>query len=144
MAVVSTHSVDYCAKKQNRANSFYRRNHDGRTGRLFARKESGADTKYIEAIEDSDAAALPSRAYTDGFLRNYATYLGMDPAEAVRRFAEENGLVSTPPRMSPVAPMPSAKKKKAAGGFASAGATPQKSGGGSLGRIAPKRVVAVL
>ena len=92
--------------------------------------------KYIEAIEDSDAAALPSRAYTDGFLRNYATYLGMDPAEAVRRFAEENGLVSTPPRMSPVAPMPSAKKKKAAGGFASAGTAPQKSGGGSLGRIA--------
>jgi len=97
--------------------------------------------KYIEAIEDSDAAALPSRAYTDGFLRNYATYLGLDPADAVRRFADENGLVSTPPRMSPVAPIPKAKKKgaggySAAGGFAQSGTAPQPKSGFKLGRVA--------
>lgn len=52
--------------------------------------------KYIEAIEDGDLDILPSRAYTDGFLRNYATYLGMDPGETVRRFAGENGLAAAP------------------------------------------------
>ena len=89
--------------------------------------------KYIEAIEDSDAAALPSRAYTDGFLRNYATYLGMDPAEAVSRFAKENGLTKTPPRMASVAPMPKARKK-GAGGLA--GQSPRRGFGASLGRAA--------
>lgn len=90
--------------------------------------------KYIEAIEDNDSASLPSRAYTDGFLRNYATYLGMDPAESVRRFAAENDLTETLPRMAPAKPIPT-KKKKAAGGLA--GATPQRRGiGGALGRTA--------
>lgn len=63
-------------------------------------------SKYIEAIEDGDTAALPSRAYTDGFLRNYATYLGLDPADTVSRFASENGFTTptdkraVPPAMS--------------------------------------------
>lgn len=68
--------------------------------------------KYIEAIEDGDTVALPSRAYTDGFLRNYATYLGMDPADAVRRFAAEQGLSAPKSRIAPVSPMPKGKGKK--------------------------------
>jgi len=76
--------------------------------------------KYIEAIEDGDTVALPSRAYTDGFLRNYATYLGMDPADAVRRFASEQGLSKPAPRLTPVAPMPSAKKANPLSGYAAA------------------------
>ena len=75
--------------------------------------------KYIEAIEDGDTVALPSRAYTDGFLRNYATYLGMDPAESVRRFASEQGLSTPTARIAPVAPMPSAKKSGSLSGYAS-------------------------
>ncbi len=65
--------------------------------------------KYIEAIEDGDTVALPSRAYTDGFLRNYATYLGLDPADSVRRFASEQGLTAPTTRIATVAPMPGAK-----------------------------------
>ncbi len=48
--------------------------------------------KYIKALEDGDPSVLPGRAYVDGFLRNYATYLGMDPVETVERFAVENNL----------------------------------------------------
>ncbi len=90
-------------------------------------------SKYIEAIEDSDPAALPSKAYTDGFLRNYATYLGMDPAEAVRRFAEENGLGAKPARVAPAAPLPKTQKKPS-GGFAAA--PPRRGVVGSLSRMA--------
>ncbi len=90
-------------------------------------------SKYIEAIEDGDAAALPSRAYTDGFLRNYATYLGMDPAEAVRRFADENGLAAATARVAPAAPLPKAKKKSSRGGVAPA---PRRGVLAGLGRMA--------
>ena len=90
-------------------------------------------SKYIEAIEDGDAAALPSRAYTDGFLRNYATYLGMDPADAVRRFADENGLAATTVRVAPAAPLPKAKKKSSKGGVAPA---PRRGVLAGLGRMA--------
>ena len=75
--------------------------------------------KYIEAIEDGDTVALPSRAYTDGFLRNYATYLGMDPADAVRRFAAEQGLSAPTSRIAPVSPMPKADKTNPLSGYAS-------------------------
>ena len=75
--------------------------------------------KYIEAIEDGDTVALPSRAYTDGFLRNYATYLGMDPADAVRRFAAEQGLSAPTARIAPVSPLPKANKTNPLSGYAS-------------------------
>ena len=87
--------------------------------------------KYIEAIEDGDAAALPSRAYTDGFLRNYATYLGLDPADAVRRFASENGIALAASRSAAIAPMPKARDN-ALNGFSSQ--APRRSMLGSLGR----------
>jgi cytoskeletal protein RodZ len=59
--------------------------------------------KYLEAIEDSDAAALPSRAYVDGFIRNYAAYLGLDPTAAVDQFTVEHGQA---PSNIPAVPIP--------------------------------------
>jgi len=59
--------------------------------------------KYLEAIEDSDAAALPSRAYVDGFIRNYAAYLGLDPTAAVDQFTAEHGQA---PSNIPAVPIP--------------------------------------
>lgn len=66
--------------------------------------------KYLEAIEDSDAGALPSRAYVDGFLKNYAMYLGMDPVDAVRRYSAENGHA---PSVIPTVPIPPRPAKAA-------------------------------
>ena len=38
---------------------------------------------YLEAIEDGLPAKLPSSAYTRGFIRLYATHLGLSPDEAL-------------------------------------------------------------
>ena len=46
---------------------------------------------YIEAIESGDLTALPDRVYVDGFVRNYASYLQLDPEETLLRFDQETG-----------------------------------------------------
>src|SRR5262245_1485124 len=38
---------------------------------------------YLEAIEDGLPAKLPSSAYTRGFIRLYASHLGLSPDEAL-------------------------------------------------------------
>jgi cytoskeletal protein RodZ len=48
-------------------------------------------TKYLEALESGDFGDLPGEVYTRGFLRNYATYLGLDADEVVDEWREEAG-----------------------------------------------------
>ncbi len=74
--------------------------------------------KYLEAIEDNDAGALPSRAYVDGFLRNYAAYLGLDPTAAVDQFTAENGQAPSNIPAVPIPPKARAKTDAASGGGA--------------------------
>ena len=45
--------------------------------------------QHLEAIEGGDFEALPGRAYSIGFVRSYAEYLGLDEVEMVARFKEE-------------------------------------------------------
>jgi cytoskeleton protein RodZ len=45
--------------------------------------------QHLEAIEGGDFDALPGRAYSIGFVRSYAEYLGLDEVEMVARFKEE-------------------------------------------------------
>lgn len=45
---------------------------------------------YLEAIEDGRYQDLPGSTYAVGFVRGYAEYLGLDGAEIVRRFKQEN------------------------------------------------------
>lgn len=40
---------------------------------------------YLEALEEGSAAKLPSQAYTKGFIRLYASHLGLSPEEALSR-----------------------------------------------------------
>jgi len=44
---------------------------------------------YLEAIEAGDYDRLPGATYVVGFVRAYAEFLGLDGAEAVRRFKRE-------------------------------------------------------
>lgn len=44
---------------------------------------------YIQALEAGDYDKLPGKAYATGFLRTYAQHIGLDIAEIVRRFKEE-------------------------------------------------------
>ncbi|MBA2442128.1 MAG: helix-turn-helix domain-containing protein [Rubrobacter sp.] len=43
-------------------------------------------TRYVEALENEDFDALPDRIYVQGFLKSYATFLGLDGEELVREF----------------------------------------------------------
>jgi cytoskeleton protein RodZ len=47
--------------------------------------------KYLEALESGDFASLPRGAVARGFLRTYATFLGLDADEMLRRYGEESG-----------------------------------------------------
>jgi cytoskeletal protein RodZ/predicted O-methyltransferase YrrM len=51
---------------------------------------------YLEAIERGDYDVLPGPVYAIGFVRAYAEYLGLDGAEAVRRFKREEQVPDTP------------------------------------------------
>ena len=56
-------------------------------------EQAEADTRirlrYLEALESDEYDALPDPAVGRGFLRNYATYLNLDPQEAADRFSEK-------------------------------------------------------
>jgi cytoskeleton protein RodZ len=45
--------------------------------------------QYLEALEEGRIAELPGNAYALGFMRTYATALGLDPNEIARRFKSE-------------------------------------------------------
>jgi hypothetical protein len=47
--------------------------------------------KYLEALESGDFGDLPGEVYTRGFLRNYATYLGLDADDIVVEWRHEAG-----------------------------------------------------
>jgi len=44
--------------------------------------------KYLEALENEDFQTLPEPAYTRGFLRTYATSLGIEPQRLVEAYNE--------------------------------------------------------
>lgn len=47
--------------------------------------------RYIHALEEGRIRDLPGPAYAVGFVRSYATALGLDPDESVRRFRDVTG-----------------------------------------------------
>jgi cytoskeleton protein RodZ len=44
---------------------------------------------YLESLEDNAYRNLPERVYAIGFVRNYATFLGMDPKVMIEQFKRE-------------------------------------------------------
>lgn len=44
---------------------------------------------YLEALENNETNTLPGRAYTIGFLRNYASYLKLDVEKLVEQYQRE-------------------------------------------------------
>jgi cytoskeleton protein RodZ len=61
---------------------------------------------FLQAIEQGDLAGLPAPAYTVGFVRTYATALGLDPNEAIRRFRGERDEVNRKTELAFPAPVP--------------------------------------
>lgn len=53
---------------------------------------------YLEAIEEMRLDALPSRPFTIGYIRAYATALGVDPDLATERFKSDEPVLDEPLR----------------------------------------------
>ncbi len=51
--------------------------------------ETSIRALYIEAIEKGKQDVLPSEVYVKGFIRNYATFLGLDADALARQYQEE-------------------------------------------------------
>jgi len=60
--------------------------------------------EFLQALEEEDFDRLPAAVYVKGFLRNYATFLGLDPQEVLSTLqTPEDTAPSTP--VAPVATM---------------------------------------
>lgn len=51
-------------------------------------RETRIRVQFLAALEEEDFSKLPGDVYARGFLRNYASFLGLDPNEALRRYKE--------------------------------------------------------
>jgi cytoskeletal protein RodZ len=56
-----------------------------------AERDTKIRSKYLAALEDGDFTDLPGDVYTRGFIRNYATYLGLDADEIEEEWRSEAG-----------------------------------------------------
>ncbi|HET8777603.1 MAG TPA: RodZ domain-containing protein [Candidatus Limnocylindria bacterium] len=65
--------------------------------------------RYLVALEAGDYRDLPGSVYTKGFLRNYGTYLGLDPEYLIDLYRLETSVASERPRM-PAPPRPIATR----------------------------------
>ena len=70
-----------------------------------AERDTKIRAKYLAAIEEGEFAELPGDVYTRGFLRNYATYLELDPDEIEEQWHAEAGEIR-PPIPAIVGPQP--------------------------------------
>lgn len=50
---------------------------------------TGIRASFIKAIEEGRFDTLPGEVYVKGFIRNYATFLGLDPAKMVRMYVDK-------------------------------------------------------
>lgn len=69
-----------------------------RSGRTLAElsAQTRIPTRYLRALEQDDFSILPTRAFSIGYVRAYATALGLDEQEAVERFRRESPDPSVP------------------------------------------------
>ena len=65
--------------------------------------------RYLLALETGDYRELPGSVYTKGFLRNYGTYLGLDPEYLIDLYRLETSVAVERPRM-PAPPRPIATR----------------------------------
>ena len=67
---------------------------------------------YLEAIEQGRFDELPGSAYATGFLRSYASYLGVDEKYVLARFRRESSLTVMPARLVPLGPIEEARRPR--------------------------------
>jgi cytoskeleton protein RodZ len=73
------------------------REHQGRSLEDLA-ETTRVRASYLSAIEDLRLELLPSRPFTIGYIRAYASALGLDPEAAVERFRADEPVLDEPLR----------------------------------------------
>jgi cytoskeletal protein RodZ len=61
--------------------------------------------KYLLALESDRFDALPAPVYVRGYLRTYASYLELDPAELLARYETATGKAAKPLALRPLSPL---------------------------------------
>lgn len=61
-----------------------------------AAKRLNIQARYLDALEKKRYALLPKGVYGRNFLREYAIFLGLDPAPLIERFLRESGGIPAP------------------------------------------------
>jgi cytoskeleton protein RodZ len=78
-------------------------------------RETRIRARYLGALEDERFDVLPEPAYARGFLRTYATFLGLDGRVLVEEYDDRFGVVRDP--VEP-APTPSRRSRRRRASFA--------------------------
>lgn len=63
-------------------------------------KETNINKKYLKALEEGNYDLFPGEAYVKGFLRNYASFLGLAAEELVKGYSLKKSSPVTPPAPS--------------------------------------------
>ena len=70
--------------------------------------------RYLSALERGEYRELPGSVYTKGFLRNYGSYLGLDPEYLIDLYRLETSSVTTERPRVPAPPRPIATRRSGA------------------------------
>jgi cytoskeletal protein RodZ len=70
-------------------------------------------TRYLSALEGGDYRDLPGSVYTKGFLRNYGSYLGLDPEYLIDLYRLETSSASSERPRAALPPRPIARRRRA-------------------------------
>ena len=71
-----------------------------------AEKATRVRARYLRALEDGQLDQLPGGSYPRVFLRDYASFLGLDPTLLLERLPEPEPEISPQPVGSPLRPLP--------------------------------------
>lgn len=72
-------------------------------------RETKIRERYLSALERGEYRELPGSVYTKGFLRNYGSYLGLDPEYLIDLYRLETSVTTEHPRV-PAPPRPIATR----------------------------------
>jgi cytoskeletal protein RodZ len=77
-------------------------------------RETKIRERYLAALESGDYRDLPGSVYTKGFLRNYGSYLGLDPEYLIDLYRLEISATGAERPRAPIPPRPLAAKRSRA------------------------------
>jgi cytoskeletal protein RodZ len=74
-------------------------------------RETKIRERYLSALERGEYRELPGSVYTKGFLRNYGSYLGLDPEYLIDLYRLESSSPATERPAAPTPPRPISGRK---------------------------------